>query len=260
MMTVNDLKNELKSVADKDKIENMQRYFKTGKGEYAEGDNFLGVTVPLQRKISKKFKTLSLKEISSLLKENIHEYRLTAVFILVNLYARQKDKNEQKNKNEQQDKNRHKIENYQKTENRQKEIVDFYLNHIEYINNWDLVDSSAHKILGPYFLEREKSVLYGLANTNHLWSQRIAIIATFHFIKNNHFEDTMKIAEILLNHKHDLIHKAVGWMLREVGKIDINSEKEFLDKYYKSMPRTMLRYAIEKFPESLRQQYLKGKR
>ena len=232
----NELKNELKAVADKDKVENMQRYFKTGKGEYAEGDNFLGVTVPLQRKISKKFKTLSLKEISSLLKENTHEYRLTAVFILVNLYARQKDKNEQK------------------------EIVDFYLDHIEYINNWDLVDSSAHKILGPYFLEKEKSVLYDLANTNHLWSQRIAIIATFHFIKNNHFEDTMKIAEILLNHKHDLIHKAVGWMLREIGKIDINSEKKFLDKYYKNMPRTMLRYAIEKFPESLRQQYLKGKR
>ena len=122
-----------------------------------------------------------------------------------------------------------------------------------------MVDSSAHKILGPYLLDRDKSVLYELVNTDHLWRQRVAIMTTCHFIDNNQFEDTIKLSVILLNHEHDLIHKAVGWMLREIGNVDINVERQFLDIYYKNMPRTMLRYAIEKFPEELRQQYLKGK-
>ena len=234
-ITITALKKELKAAGNKDKSDILQRFFKTGKGEYAEGDKFLGVTVPLQRKIAQKYKTLSLKKISSLLKENVHEYRLTAVFILVALYAKQKD------------------------EKVQKEIVDFYLNHIHRINSWDLVDSSAHKILGPYLFDRDKAVLYDLAKTDHLWSQRVAIMSTYYFIKNKRFIDTLKIAEILLNHKHDLIHKAVGWMLREIGNIDVDYERKFLDKQYQKMPRTMLRYAIEKFPEELRQKYLKGK-
>jgi len=233
-VSVAKLKRELKAVSDTSRTNKLKSYFKTGKGEYGEGDKFLGVTVPLQRKIAAKYNTLNLKDISCLLHEGIHEYRLTALFILVNLYVKQEN------------------------EDKKREIVFFYLDHIKYINNWDLVDSSAHKILGPYYLDKDKSILYDLARTNHLWSQRTAIITTFYFIKNNHFDDTLRISEILLDHEHDLIHKAVGWMLREIGKISIETEKEFLDKYYKVMPRTMLRYAIEKFPEKLRQGYLEG--
>lgn len=136
--------------------------------------------------------------------------------------------------------------------------MDFYLNNIPYINNWDLVDSSADKILGPYFFEQEKDLLYTLAHSDHLWKQRIAIITTFHFIRNGQFNDTFNIAKILLKNKHDLIHKAVGWMLREIGNRDFEAELNFLKDHYREMPRTMLRYAIERFEEGLRQQFLKG--
>jgi 3-methyladenine DNA glycosylase AlkD len=145
-----------------------------------------------------------------------------------------------------------------KKEGYKKEIVDFYLQHLDRMNNWDLVDSSAYKILGPWLLDKNKDILYELAESRNLWKQRVAIMATYYFIKQGHFEDTLRIAEMLVNHEHDLIHKAVGWMLREIGNRDRNVEENFLKKHYKHMPRTMLRYAIEKFKPELRKQYLNG--
>lgn len=175
-----------------------------------------------------------MEGVQLLLRSQVHEYRLTALVILVHKFEKAKDEADKK------------------------AIVDLYISNLEYVNNWDLVDSSADKILGAYLAERDRSILYRLARTNHLWSQRIAIMATFYFIRRNEFQDTLEIAKILLKHEHDLIHKAVGWMLREVGKRDFRVEYEFLKKYYKEMPRTMLRYAIEKFEPELRQQFLKG--
>lgn len=208
-----------------------QKFFKTGKGEYAEGDIFLGLTVPQQRKIALKYKDISINEIQKLLGSKIHEYRFIALVLIVNRFKKSRDYTEKE------------------------ELINFYLANTKNINNWDLVDSSA-RILGEYLSDKNRSTLYNLAMSQNLWEQRIAIIATSYFIDNHQFEDTLKISEILLNHHHDLIHKAVGWMLREVGKKDISIEREFLDKHYKSMPRTMLRYAIERFPENLRLQYL----
>jgi len=147
----------------------------------------------------------------------------------------------------------------EKDENKKQEFVDTYIRNLERINNWDLVDSSAHLILGPYLMDRDKSLLYDFAKSDNLWVQRVSIIATFHFIRNGKYDDALRISEMLLNHKHDLIHKAVGWMVREIGNRDFDVEYNFLLKHYKSMPRTMLRYAIEKFPEELRQRFLKGK-
>jgi 3-methyladenine DNA glycosylase AlkD len=190
--------------------------------------------MPNIRKVAKKHLSLSLTETSKLLKSKFHEHRLTALIILVGQYSKSP-----------------------KEENK-KEIVDYYLKHADYINNWDLVDSSAHKILGPYLQDKDRSPLYQLAKEDHLWKQRIAIMSTFHFIINKEFEDTLNISDLLINHKHDLIHKAVGWMLREIGKRSILTEKEYLKTRYKTMPRTMLRYAIEKFPNEERQKYLKG--
>ncbi len=233
-MSVQALQSQLLAVSDPVRAAKQQKFFKTGKGEYAEGDSFLGIPVPIQRKIARDFAGLSLENLHSLLAEDIHEYRLTAIFILVDLYKRNKD------------------------ESQRREIVDFYLQHLDRINNWDLVDSSAHKILGPYFFDKDKDILFNLARTDHLWSQRVAVISTFYFISKNKYADSLVIAELLLQHEHDLIHKAVGWMLREVGKRSMDTERKFLDAFYKDMPRTMLRYAIEKFPEALRQQYLKG--
>ena len=222
------IKQDLQKLKDPEKAEILSRFFKTGKGEYGEGDIFLGIKVPEQRKIAKNY-NLSLKEIQELLSSNIHEYRLTALFILISKYKKS-DK---------------------------KQIVNFYLKNTKNINNWDLVDISAPKILGDYLLDKDKSVLYNLAKSNNLWERRIAILSTFTFIRNNQFEDTLNISEILLNDKHDLIHKAVGWMLREIGKKDQEIEENFLDKHYKNMPRTMLRYAIEKFEENKRKFYFK---
>jgi 3-methyladenine DNA glycosylase AlkD len=163
------------------------------------------------------------------LQSKYHEHRLTALYILILNFKKQKE-----------------------------EVIDIYLRNLERVNNWDLVDSSAPYLLGPYLEDKDRSILYELAKSDNLWKQRIAIITTLYFIKNNDFEDALKISEMLLNHKHDLIHKAVGWMLREIGKRDKKVEEEFLKKYYKNMPRTMLRYAIEKFPEEERQKILKG--
>lgn len=230
------VKKDLNRFNDKKRGETLPKFFQVYPGGYGEGDKFIGVTVPNQRLVSKKhYRSISLNELEQLLWEPIHEYRLTALFMLVLKYQKSKDKS------------------------LQKEIVELYLKNIERVNNWDLVDSSAHHILGPYLMNKNRQLLYELANSPNFWVQRIAIIATLHFIRNGQFDDTLSIAEILLNHRHDLIHKAVGWMLREVGKKDYEVEHAFLIKHYNNMPRTMLRYAIERFPEEVRQNFLKGK-
>jgi 3-methyladenine DNA glycosylase AlkD len=230
---INQIKSELGQYVNPEKAAFFPRFFKTGPGEYGEGDVFIGVTVPHQRKVARKyFKDIDLKELQLLLRDPVHEYRLTALFVLV--YKYEKAREEVK-----------------------KEIVDFYLANIRYVNNWDLVDASADKILGAYLFHKDKKILYDFANSGSLWEQRIAIISTFYFIKKNYFQDTLEIAKLLLHHEHDLIHKAVGWMLREVGKRDLTTEIDFLQKHYQEMPRTMLRYAIEKFDPELREYFLK---
>jgi 3-methyladenine DNA glycosylase AlkD len=225
------IKKDLLTLNDPVKAEISSKFFKTGKGQYGEGDIFLGIKVPEQRKVSKKYTGLTLDDISHLLKSEIHEYRLTALFILVLKYKKEDTNGKQ-------------------------EIVDFYLSNTENINNWDLVDSSAHYILGDFLLDKDRSILYKLARSENLWERRIAMLSTFAFIKKEQFEDALNISEILLFDEHDLIHKAVGWMLREIGKRDLKIEDEFLQKRYNEMPRTMLRYAIEKFDEEKRNFYL----
>ena len=233
-MDLNNLKSDLQRFSDKKKAKILQRFFKTGKGEYGEGDIFRGIVVPKQREIAKKYFELPLSELNKLIKSKIHEERLTALLILT--YKCDKIKNE----------------------TIKKEIYDFYLSNTNYINNWDLVDLSAPKIIGNYLLEHndEKNILYSLSKSNNLWEKRISILATFPFIKAGEYADSIKLAEIFLNEKHDLMHKAVGWMLREVGKKDEKVLIIFLDKHYKEMPRTMLRYSIEKFNEKKRKYYL----
>ena len=231
-MTSADVKNELIKIGNNEKAEILSRFFKTAPGEYGEGDIFLGIKVPDQRKIAVQYSDIDLTELVYLLKDPVHECRLTALLILVR--------------------------KYEKKEVERKEIVDFYLENTDFINNWDLVDLSAPKILGPWLYTRERSILYSLAESGDLWKQRIAVLATYFFIKKGDFTETFALSELLLNHKHDLIHKAVGWMLRETGKIDQIEEERFLKKHYKKMPRTMLRYAIERFDEEKRGKYLKG--
>ncbi|MFC1626767.1 DNA alkylation repair protein [Patescibacteria group bacterium] len=231
-MKANDVTSALKSISDKQKALTYQRFFKTGKGEYGEGDIFLGISVPDLRKIAKQYKDLSHKEIEVLLQSKIHDHRLVALLILVDQF----------NKGDQDIK---------------KHVYDIYIKNSKKVNNWDLVDLSAGYIVGQYLFEKDRSILDTLATSNNLWERRISIIATFAFIRKDDFHTTLHIAEILLHDEHDLIHKAVGWMLREVGKRDLAVEEGFLKKYYKIMPRTMLRYAIEKFDEKQRQYYLK---
>ena len=211
----------------------MQRFFKTGEGEYGFGDVFIGLTVPQSRNIAIKFKDLEFADIIELLKSKIHEERLIALLILV-----------------------HK---FQKEPLEQRRIYDFYIKNIKFVNNWDLVDLSSDKIIGGYLIDKPKEILVKFANSENIWEKRIAMISTYNFIKNNKFKDSLKIAEILVNDKNDLIQKAVGWMLREIGNRDREQELKFLKKYYKKMGRTALRYALEKFPESLRKKYLLGK-
>jgi 3-methyladenine DNA glycosylase AlkD len=224
-----DIIKEMNENYNEKKAKGNYKFFQTHPGGYGEGDEFLGLTVPIQRKIAKKYKDLPLEDVEILLQSKYHEHRLTALYILILNFKKKK-----------------------------KEVIDVYLRNLDRVNNWDLVDSSAPYLLGPYLEDKDRSILYELAKSDNLWKQRIAIISTLYFIKNNDFEDALKISEMLLNHKHDLIHKAVGWMLREIGKRDKKVEEEFLKKYYKNMPRTMLRYAIEKFPEEERQKILKG--
>ncbi|HHI04106.1 MAG TPA: DNA alkylation repair protein [Candidatus Woesearchaeota archaeon] len=231
---LNQLKKDLRKLANSKKGKDLSKFFKTGKGEYGEGDIFLGIAVPNQRKIAKKYATLSLGEIQDLLSSKIHEHRLTSLFILISKFENGNNK-------------------------LKKEIFDFYLKNTKNINNWDLVDLSAPKILGAYIIDhlKEKKILYKLAKSKNLWEKRIAMLSTFAFIKNNEFDDALKISKILLKDEHDLIHKAVGWMLREIGKKDQKTEEKFLKKHYKKMPRTMLRYAIEKFQKNKKEFYMK---
>lgn len=230
---IKNIREELKKLSDPEHAARLQKYFKTGKGEYGEGDQFLGLRVPAIRKIARKYSTISISKASEFLPSPFHEERLVALFILVDLFRRADEEDKKK-------------------------IYDLYLKNTNYINNWDLVDVSAGPIIGAYLFTRDKKPIYDLAQSKNLWKRRIAIMATSYFIAHNEFAETLKIAEILLNDKEDLIHKAVGWMLREIGKRDFELEENFLKKHYEEMPRTMLRYAIEKFPEEKRKSYLKG--
>ena len=232
-MDYQEINQHLISLADQDFADHSQRFFKTAPGEYGYGDRFLGIRVPIIRQQVKRYQTASLTTSSRLLKSDYHEIRLFALLLLVEQFSRADEK-------------------------RQLKIYDLYLANTRYINNWDLVDSSAHKIVGPYLENRDRAILQTLARSKSLWERRIAIIATFHFIRINQFDDSLDIAEQLLHDKEDLIHKAVGWMLREIGKRDKNVEIAFLNKHYKSMPRTMLRYSIEKFSPRERNNYLRG--
>ncbi|HEB63311.1 MAG TPA: DNA alkylation repair protein [Gammaproteobacteria bacterium] len=229
-----EITEHLHSLAHPKTAEHSQRFFKTGEGEYGFGDKFLGIRVPVIRKTVKKFKAAPLDVIVSLLKSEYHEIRLCALLMLVARFSRASD-------------------------DEQSEIYQIYLNHTQYVNNWDLVDSSSHHILGAYLDGRDRSILYDLSKSASLWERRIAIISTYYFInKKNQFNDTLQISEQLLSDQEELIHKAVGWMLREVGKRDLATEVDFLKSHYQQMPRTMLRYAIEKFDPSERQKYLRG--
>lgn len=223
----------LVELRDEEKARHALRYFKCGPGEYGEGDRFLGIRVPDVRKLVRVFAALPLAEVTTLLHSEYHEARLLALLLLVR--------------------------QYEKGDNAvRKRIYELYLANTAYINNWDLVDSSAGQIVGEYLYRDERNILFDLAGSDSLWERRIAMMATFFFIRQGEFADALAIAERLLHDTHDLIHKAVGWMLREIGNRDREVEEGFLKQHYKKMPRTMLRYAIEKFPEDLRQAYLKG--
>jgi 3-methyladenine DNA glycosylase AlkD len=226
------VKAELEKLSDPEHAMKLQGFFKTNKGEYGEGDVFLGVRVPDQRRIAKKYRNISLVDVLELLQSGIHEHRLTALFILT----------EQFNKGDEEARRR---------------IVDLYLSNTASVNNWDLVDSSAHKILGVWLVDKARSVLYELARSESLWERRISIISTFAFIKRGDLEDALALAETLVDDEHDLIHKASGWVLREVGKMDQSVLEEFLLEHFQTMPRTMLRYAIERLPEERRKFYMR---
>lgn len=220
---IKNLKSDLNKFTDKNKAQFFPKFFKAGKGEYAEGDKFLGVTVPNCRLIAKKYIFLNLNEIQILLNSKYHEERLIGLLILTYQFPKQ-------------------------DQNTKNLTVNFYLKNTKNINNWDLVDLSAYKIIGEYLLSnKNREILYKLADSKNIWENRIAIVATFAFIRKNDLKDTIKISKILLNHKHDLIHKAAGWMLREVGKKNKEFLIKFLEDNKKQMPRTMLRYSIEKF-------------
>ena len=236
-----ELELRIEKAANPKKAKDLQRFFKTGKGEYGEGDIFLGIMVPEQRKIAKEFYNLNIDEIQGLLNSKIHEKRMIGLFVLIKTYERATK---------------------EKAEKIKKQIFEFYLKNASNnnINNWDLVDLSAPNIVGNYLLDKNKDILYKLAKSNNLWEKRISILSTFAFIREGEFKDSLKISRILLEDKHDLIHKAVGWMLREVGKRDVNVLESFLKKHYRKMPRTMLRYSIEKFPEKERKNWLSGRK
>ncbi len=226
-MELKSLKKDLRNAADFKKAKDKERYFKTGKGEYAEGDVFIGISTPDQRKIVSNYKFLNLSQIRDLLSDKVHEFRFCALLLL--------------------------IEKYQEDE---KKIVDFYLNNLDRVNNWDLVDLSAPKITGDYFLNREKGRLKELIFSDNLWKRRVAIVSTLGFIREGHLDTTFDYSKLLLKDPHDLIHKAVGWMLRETGKRDKERLKEFLRKNSSHMPRVTLRYSIERFDQEERNKFL----
>jgi len=225
------IRQELNKYSDIERAKNCQRFFKTKPGQYGEGDIFIGVSVPNARRVAKKaVGRIGLNEIEVLLKSEIHEERLAGVLILIEMFRENP-----------------------------KEVYCFYLENSKGINNWDLVDLSAPKIVGSFLLDKsDREILYKLASSENLWDKRIGIISTYAFIRAGEFEDTLKISKMLLSDKHDLIHKAVGWMLREVGKRDVEILKKFLRDNYSELPRMTLRYAIERFPEDLRKKWLLG--
>jgi len=235
MSLAQEIKNDLRKVSIPGKAKELMRFFKTGPGDYGEGDIFIGVTVPEQRKIARRYyKTISFEKLEKLLQDPYHECRLTALLTLRLLYEKEK------------------------SADRQDELVQLYLRNLDFVNNWDLVDSSAPYILGPHLYGRKTALLDELVQSGDLWRQRVAVLATYYFIRQGSFDQTLRLAEQLLEHPHDLIHKAIGWMLREVGNRDQKTELAFLKKYHRRMPRTMLRYAIEKVEPSLRQKILEG--
>lgn len=237
-MTGEDVKKALSDFAQPERAKNNEWFFKAGKGEYGAGDQFIGVSVPNQRRVAKRFKDLPLSELEKLFQSPVHEHRLTACLLSVYKYQTAK-----------------------KTGGDTRVIFLAFLQQLRKgrINNWDMVDTSVPQIIGDYLLHRQRDILDELAQGGKLWEQRAAIMATQAFIKNDDFADTLRLAEELLLHQHDLIHKAVGWMLREVGNKDRAVEEEFLARHYKKMPRTMLRYAIEKFPDGRRRMFLTGR-
>ncbi len=232
--TIAEISSELVKLSEPRRAEIHQRFFKTGKGEYGEGDLFLGIRVPHIRKLVRKYRGLSLTEAEKLMQSPWHEERLFSLLILTDSFQRGGDE-------------------------LRKSIYNLYMASTKRINNWDLVDLSAPHIPGTWLYDRDRKPLFEFARSGDLWKKRIAIISTQHFIRKNDYTDTLAISEELLGDDHDLIHKAVGWMLREVGKRNLEAEEVFLRKHYSEMPRTMLRYAIEKFPEEKRQNYLKGR-
>ena len=232
-MSFQQIRKQLTTLADKSTAEISQRFFKTGPGEYGEGDQFLGIRVPVLRKLAKVNRDLAVSQVKRLLRSPFHEERLLALLILVLQYQRG-------------------------NQTTRGGIYQLYLDNTRHINNWDLVDSSAEHIVGAYLMDKNKSPLRKLGRSKNLWERRIAIISTFHFIKRNEFAEALSISGMLLSDREDLIHKAVGWMLREIGKRHLPTEEIFLRQHYRQMPRTMLRYAIEKFPEGKRQGHLKG--
>jgi 3-methyladenine DNA glycosylase AlkD len=233
-VSLKDLQFSLKKSSNIEQAKALQKYFKTGPGEYGEGDIFLGIKVPALRSIARQYPDLTFDELRELIISPVHEERMAALMILVKRFPGSEPEEKEK-------------------------IYKFYLQNSKNINNWDLVDLSAPQIVGGYLIDRNKRILEKLADSKNLWEKRISILATFRFIKGNQFDTAFIIAEKLLNDKNDLIHKAVGWMLREIGKRDLTAEEEFLKDRFKKMPRTMLRYAIEKFPENKRKAYLQGK-
>ena len=232
-MTAQEISKLLRALADSERAEHSGRYFKTGQGEYGEGDRFLGIRVPDIRAQVQKCRAVSLEDIQVLLTSAFHEERLFALLLLVRKFE----------KGDEEEK---------------AAIYNLYLNNTHHINNWDLVDSSASRMVGGYLESRDRKILYKLAKSASVWERRIAVISTFQFIANNQFDDALKVAGQLLNDEHDLIHKAVGWMLREIGKREVAVEKTYLQAHYKKMPRTMLRNAIERFPKQVRKKYLAG--
>ena len=228
---MNALSAKVRALADPARVPVLQRFFKTGKGEYAEGDRFIGIQVPKLRHLCRECRGAGIREVTPLLESEIHEERLFALMLLVDAFHRADELG-------------------------RRAIYDFYLANTRFISNWDLVDASAEHIVGGWLRNRSKATLSRLARSSSLWERRIAIIATLEFIRAGELEETFRIADMLMNDRHDLIHKATGWMLREAGKRDVNALRRYLAARHTGMPRTMLRYAIERFPEHERRKYL----
>lgn len=220
----------LLAVSKPEKIKVLSSFFKTGKGEYGEGDKFLGITVPKNREVAKKFVSCNFHEIEKMLKSEVHEFRLSALLVLVEKFKKEKES--------------------------RKEIVNFYLAHTKWINNWDLIDLTCPKILGEYTLNGNEGILFTLSESSDMWEKRIAIVSTWTHIKHGKFDVALPLCEKYLNETHDLLRKATGWMLREIGKRDEKTLTSFLDRHYKAMPRTALRYSIERLSEAQKRHYM----